>query len=124
MLACRKSRVQFVSDAVCSLFICMGRQTHWGRGTVICRNLGETCLLLVMATISQQMAFWVLTACRKFGDPRLVFDTGYNLMWTLHCHNYDADCAAFLKVVMSECTDNISTTCLKAEAPLQRAVQE
>ena len=65
----------------------------------------------------------MLTACRKFGDPRLVFDTGYNLMWTLHCHNYDADCAAFLKVVMSECTRSSTSTCFKADAPLRRAVQ-
>ena len=36
-----------------------------------------------------------------------MFDTGYNLLWTLQCHNYDADCAAFLKVVMSEFNDDI-----------------
>lgn len=63
----------------------------------------------------------MLTACRKFGDPRLVFDAGYNLMWTLHCHNYDADCAAFLKVVVGECLELLQSTQLKVEAALQRA---
>ena len=97
--------------------------TIYGKGTIIYRKVGDPRLLLAIAPTSQQMAFWVLTACRRFGDPRLVFDAGYNLMWTLHCHEYDADCAAFLKVVMSECTGHFTSTCLKTEALLKRAVQ-
>ena len=60
--------------------------------------------------------------CRRFGDPRLVLDTGYNLMWALHTHSYDADCAIFLKVVQGEACRWTLPECHAAVCPSEALV--
>lgn len=38
--------------------------------------------------------------CRKYGDPRIILDTAYNLVYSWHSFSWDADCYMFLKMLM------------------------
>ena len=38
--------------------------------------------------------------CRKYGDPRIVLEVAYNLIYSWHRFCCDADCCLFLKMLM------------------------
>ena len=38
--------------------------------------------------------------CRKYGDPRMILEVGYNLTYSWHKYSCDADCCLFLKMLM------------------------
>ena len=44
--------------------------------------------------------------CRKFGDPRLVLDVAYNLVYSWHFYSSDADCYLFLHMLMGKLATN------------------
>lgn len=38
--------------------------------------------------------------CRKYGDPRMILEVGYNLTYSWHKYSFDADCCLVLKMLM------------------------
>ena len=41
-----------------------------------------------------------LMLCRKYGDPRMILEVGYNLTYSWHKYSCDADCCLVLKMLM------------------------
>lgn len=40
--------------------------------------------------------------CRKYGDPRMILEVGYNLTYSWHKYSCDADCCLVLKMLMGK----------------------
>ena len=75
---------------------------------------GSLLALLPQHTLMQHMQLSCngMYACRKYGDPRIVADAGYNLVYALHRFDYDADCDLFLKMVTGKLCCSFSLAAL------------
>ena len=60
-------------------------------------------MLIDYACLQDHSVFYpILLHCRKFGDPRLVLDVAYNLVYSWHVYSSDADCYLFLHMLMGK----------------------
>ena len=56
-------------------------------------------MLCSQATQAYEASICVLL-CRKYGDPRMILEVGYNLTYSWHKYSCDADCCLVLKMLM------------------------